>query len=98
MNGLKNRPWLMNTETKTVMAESRAEMDMAMASDRCNFVALYQVLRFPLPNPRRSMALVITSMRSSVEKMSGVTMSREFLKRSPNFALFDISSPRACCA
>ena len=86
----------MKAETAKERAKMSAEIAIAMKSLRSSGFLIYQVRFFFLPNPRRSIALVITSILSSVEKMRGMTMSKEFLKRSVRGAFAESSRPRAC--
>ena len=87
----------MKIETASEPAKTSAETASARKSCRVSLRLVYQVRVLLLAKPRRSMALLISSMRSSVEKISGMTISSEFLKRSKNLALAESSRPRACC-
>lgn len=44
------------------------------------------------------MALLMTSIRSKLDKINGKTIDTAFLTRLNNFSLLDKSIPRACCA
>ena len=69
-----------------------------MKSRRAKGRRTYQVRLLPLPKPRSSIALEMTSMRLRLVKISGNRMLTEFFNRLKNGSLRPSSTPRACWA
>ena len=66
----------------------------AMKSRRAKGRRTYQVRLLPLPKPRSSIALEMTSMRLRLVKISGNRMLTEFFNRLKNGSLRPSSTPR----
>ena len=59
--------------------------------------AMYQVRFLFLPKLRSSIALEMTSMRSMLDKISGIRIAEAALSRLTSETFLLISTPRACC-
>ena len=88
--------------TKNVIARDPRKIANAAAiahqSTVFNGFATYHVRFFFFPKPRKSMALLISSILSSVEKIRGTQIFITFFTLVPSFSFLDKSSPLLCCA
>ena len=69
---------------------------IAIKSLLLNSFKLNQDLVLNFPKPRRSIVLLTVSIRSRLEKISGIIIDPAFLIRVYNLSLRDMSTPRAC--
>ena len=76
---------------------SAAHSAMEMISAAVKRRAIYQVRFLFLPKPRSSIALEMTSMRSMLDRISGIRIDDAAFSRLTSETFLLISMPRACC-